>query len=152
MQGNRISGSIPSTLGRLTALTLVWHPSRVWSDGDKLPRFVIDCVCSNLDLSLNQLDGTVPFTFGLMMSLSYLNVDFNRITEVPQSILSMTALRCAECGKVPYDMQELKDLLRHQPWLYVQFCAVRTLSLCNNSFTGSTPAFLRNATWITYVR
>jgi hypothetical protein len=105
--------------------------------------------CRVLELASNQLEGGIPFTFGSLVSLSALTVDNNRVSEMPQSLLSLAALRCGLSGGIVF---RFVALLRRSS-LIVRLTAptllCRTLSLCNNSFSGALPAFLLNATWIT---
>jgi hypothetical protein len=53
-------------------------------------------LCRVLALESNQLEGTIPFSIGSLASLSSLTVDHNRITDIPSSLSSVTALRYDE--------------------------------------------------------
>ncbi len=50
-------------------------------------------LCRALALESNQLEGPVPFTIGSLGSLSSLTLDHNRLSALPQSTLSLVALR-----------------------------------------------------------
>jgi hypothetical protein len=50
-------------------------------------------LCRVLALESNQLEGAIPFSIGSLASLSSLTVDHNRLSELPQSLLSLAALR-----------------------------------------------------------
>jgi hypothetical protein len=49
--------------------------------------------CRVLTLASNQLEGGIPFGVGSLVSLSVLTIDNNRVSEAPQSLLSLAALR-----------------------------------------------------------
>jgi hypothetical protein len=49
--------------------------------------------CRVLNLASNQLEGGIPFGVGSLVSLSVLTIDNNRVSEAPQSLLSLAALR-----------------------------------------------------------
>jgi hypothetical protein len=50
-------------------------------------------LCRVLALESNQLEGGIPFSFGSLSALSALTIDNNRVSEAPQSLLSLPALR-----------------------------------------------------------
>jgi Leucine-rich repeat (LRR) protein len=47
----------------------------------------------SLDVSNNQLAGSIPFSIGSLAAVTSLTLDHNRITDVPLSVLSLVALR-----------------------------------------------------------
>jgi hypothetical protein len=105
--------------------------------------------CRVLTLESNQLEGAIPFSIGSLASLANLTVDHNRVSDLPVSILSLAALRCGlmiDRVAAPLQPHFLPSLMS----LVAYLACDRTLSLCNNSFNGPLPAFLSNATWITY--
>jgi hypothetical protein len=67
LQGNALSGSFPSSLSNLAALTCVAHPA-VLEYGRGVIFLVFAC-CSGLYLHVNQLSGSIPSVLGAMASL-----------------------------------------------------------------------------------
>ncbi len=49
-----------------------------------------------LALESNQLEGAIPLSFGSLAGMASLTVDHNRISDVPQSLLSLASLRSGD--------------------------------------------------------
>jgi hypothetical protein len=103
-------------------------------------------------LDSNLLDGAIPFSIGLLVALTAVSVENNRLSELPQSLVSLAALRyLALLFKLHVLPGQPAALSRwwHDIGARARRVCRRSLSLCNNSFDGTLPAFLVNATWIT---
>jgi hypothetical protein len=147
LSNNQLSGSIPTALGSLSALRWVVHrpqQQHVYRRSSTL-RSLCRTLRSGLALESNQLQGGIPFSIGSIVSLSSLTLDHNGVSEMPQSLLSLVALRYDQTAVAARPRCVRRRCLR----VIITAARCRTLSLCNNSFNGPLPAFMLNATWIT---
>jgi Leucine-rich repeat (LRR) protein len=135
---NRLFGSIPSSLGNLTAL-------------------------QSLDLYDNQLSGSIPSEVGNLTALQFLNLNTNQLRDaIPArlgrlSVLSKLDLSNNQLGgSIPNELGSLitlefldlssNQLLNGIPIELGNLAALQTLALNNNQLFGSIPSGLENLT------
>ncbi|GJS00245.1 receptor-like protein kinase [Tanacetum coccineum] len=141
--GKRLTGTIPSSFGQLTKMSLLYLSENNLSG--KIPPELGNCT-SLLDLQLytNQLEGSIPSELG-MLNLTNLSLFTNRLTgEVPMSIWKIKSLEYlllyenSLSGELPVEVAELKLL--------------RNFTLFSNNFSGMIPQNLGlNATQLVLV-
>ncbi|VAH78769.1 unnamed protein product [Triticum turgidum subsp. durum] len=116
-----------------------------------------------LDLSQNKLEGGIPQEFGRLTNLRFMSFANNRITgPIPDSIGNLSNLTtidfygCGLTGSVPISFRNLLNLRRI--WLdgnqlsgnldflsaFSNCRSLNTISMANNTFTGSLPAYIGN--------
>ena len=110
LSNNQLSGSIPSELGSLAKLEVLWL------DGNQLSGSIPSELGNltnlrTLSLSNNQLSGSIPSELGSLAKLEVLWLDGNQLS-----------------GSIPSELGNLTNL--------------RTLSLSNNQLSGSIPSEL----------
>nr|POE57330.1 receptor-like protein kinase 2 [Quercus suber] len=139
---NVLSGPIPSEIGQLTELQYV-------SFYNSLNGFILDCQkLTNLDLSQNMLNGTVPEkVFSNLGKLKYLNLTTNLFKgPVSPKITKLSKLIDLRLGRnkfsvlIPEDIGSLSNL--------------RIIELYNNLFEGRIPSSIGQLTelWLLDVR
>ncbi len=114
LSSNKLTGSIPSSIGNLTNLEAIALGSNQLTD--TIPSSIgnLSSLSSDLDLSSNQLTGSIPSSIGNLTALIYLDLSSNQLTDsIPSSIGNLTNLF--------------------------------TIYLNNNQLTGSIPSGIGNA-------
>ncbi|KAL2339478.1 hypothetical protein Fmac_007418 [Flemingia macrophylla] len=157
---NRLSGTIPSTLGACAALAAVDLSSNQFSGS--LPSGVWSLsALRSLDLSDNLLEGEFPKGVGAMKNLRSVSVARNRLTgSVRDGFGSCLLLRSIDLGDnsfsggIPGDFKELalcgylslrgNAFSGEVPEWIGEMRALETLDLSNNGFTGQMPKSIGN--------
>ncbi|XP_074576076.1 receptor-like protein 54 [Curcuma longa] len=81
---NKLSGSIPETIGDLTALCVLNFSCNLLTGGIP-PQLGTMAQLESLDLSMNQLSGEIPLELTSLTFLSFLNVSYNNLVgRIPQ--------------------------------------------------------------------
>ncbi|GAB5520406.1 MAG: hypothetical protein RhofKO_26570 [Rhodothermales bacterium] len=131
LSGNQLTGTIPSEIGDLTALTN-WELS-----GNGLTGVIPDAIGRLFSLKFfsmnqNQLTGTIPAEVGQLTNLTSLNLNNNELTgALPAEIGQLTNLTSLSLsgnqlsGALPAEIGQLTNLT--------------SLSLNNNELTGALP-------------
>ncbi|XAR56130.1 Non-specific serine/threonine protein kinase [Bertholletia excelsa] len=134
---NNLEGSIPPSLGECKNLQLLFLAQNNLS-GD-IPKQVLGLalISNEVDLSQNQLNGSLPLEVGNMINLGYLDVSGNHLSgEIPitlGSCVSLETLRVASnsfWGHIPSSLSSLKG--------------IKELDHANNELSGGVPEFLEN--------
>ncbi|XP_076913390.1 receptor-like protein EIX1 [Bidens hawaiensis] len=124
---NLLTGTIPESIGNLTSLTeLVLTGNQLTG---LIPTSLGNLVLlRRLDLSENLLNGTIPFSIGRLANLEFLYLSWNSLSSIPLSIGNMSQLRFLDLssnllhGSVPDSLGQLSKL--------------RFLDVSNNSLSG----------------
>ncbi|XP_047095928.1 probable leucine-rich repeat receptor-like protein kinase At1g35710 isoform X2 [Lolium rigidum] len=131
---NSLSGSIPSSIGRLAELVYL---DLSYNDlSGSIPRFIGLRHLVHLDLMDNAISGRIPSNIGVLAKLEYLDLSFNlldgsippSIGEIPQELGHLTSLyeldlsRNSLSGAIPGNLSMLHNL--------------HDLNLSYNSLTG----------------
>jgi Leucine-rich repeat (LRR) protein len=173
-----IGGSLPSSLGLLTSLTALVLTGNLFSGN--IPTELSSCTMLEiLDLSNNNLNGGIPTSFASLSKLSVLNLEGNffagepdstifegttglvdlnlqgnRLTSIPTSIIRLTQLRNLNLGSnllstFPLAVTELEGLSHlnlkgnmfadQVPVQIGRLTSLRYLDLSGNSFSGNIP-------------
>ncbi|KAG0605938.1 hypothetical protein M758_9G099900 [Ceratodon purpureus] len=165
LDNNLLSGNIPPELGNLTNLVIL----SLWANGllGQIPPSLGNC--SNLvDLRLdeNLLLGAIPESLGNLKNLGYIGLSFNSlIGEIPYSLAALPKLHTFDVsynglsGFVPsviYKNLNLQDFLVSANQLIGNITtdleelsklpAITNILMANNSFTGTLPPSIGNAT------
>ncbi|XP_058114826.1 MDIS1-interacting receptor like kinase 2-like [Magnolia sinica] len=140
---NNLTGSIPSTLGNLTKLTVLML-GRNQISGSIPPQFGNLMNLHGLDLSINLLTGYIPSTLGNLTKLTELSlIDCQLSGSLPQEMTNMTNL-----SKLYLSGNSLSGYL---PQL-CQGGSLQFFSAVGNHFTGEIPKSIRNCTSLIRVR
>ena len=115
----------------------------------------------HLDLSVNQIQGLIPDTFGGMVSLEYLDLFFNQLEgEIPQSLTSTSLVHLDLSvnhlhGSIPDTFGHMTslsylDLSLNQleggiPKSFKNLCSLQMVMLLSNSLTAQLPEFVQNS-------
>ena len=162
LRENQLTGSIPASLGSLTALR------ELYLDDNQLTGSIPASLGSlmnlqRLDLSDNQLTGSIPDSLGNLTRLGYLGLFRNQLTgSIPDSLGSLTDIENLGLGEnqltgsIPDSLGSLTklwtlSLRRNQlagsiPASLGSITSLRGLSLGDNQLTGSIPASLGSLT------
>jgi Leucine-rich repeat (LRR) protein len=137
---NNLSGTIPVSIGNLSALTDL-HLYENKLTGKIPPSLGKLSSLVYLYLNVNMLSGKIPATLGKLTKLELLDLSSNELTGIiPAELGYMTALKTLYLpdnklsGGIPYQLGGL---------------TLKALSLRNNKLTGSIPAELGNLTALT---
>ncbi|URE20677.1 LRR receptor-like serine threonine-protein kinase, partial [Musa troglodytarum] len=164
---NRFTGGIPATLGNLTRLTeLQLYSNRLQGP---IPPALETCPLELLDLSFNQLNGTVPKEILSIPTLTrFLNVSYNSLAgsltpqvgnmkNIGQFDISGNRLS----GTIPRtlgDCQQLDSLdmagnsfQGSIPSSFSQLKGLQSLDLSRNNLSGLIPEFLGNFRFLSYL-
>ncbi|MDQ0360312.1 leucine-rich repeat domain-containing protein [Breznakia pachnodae] len=141
LNGNALTGSIPSDVGNLTSLTRLWLQNNQLTGS--IPNEVENLISLQyLYLNNNQLTGSIPTTIGNLTSLQYLNLSNNQLGGgIPTTIGSVISLRELSLnanqltGSIPSELGSLVSLTK--------------LHLTNNQLSGSIPSELGNLRLLT---
>ncbi|XP_064962747.1 MDIS1-interacting receptor like kinase 2-like [Musa acuminata AAA Group] len=128
---NLLTGTIPSSLGNLTNLEILYISMNELS-GPIPPVLGRLSMLKSLSLSFNQLSGTIPHALGNLLSLEDLLVSKNQLSGlVPPSFGNLTRLTDLEIfqnqlsGPLPQELANLTNISQ--------------LQLSNNDFSGPLP-------------
>ena len=135
---NRLSGSLPSSLGNLTNLEVLWLYDNQLSGS--LPSSLGNLTnLEVLDLSSNQLSGSIPSELGRLTKLEWLGLYENQLSgSLPSSLGNLTNLEGLGLasnqlsGSIPSELGRLTNL--------------EVLDLSTNRLSGSLPSSLGNLT------
>lgn len=117
LSGNNLSGSIPASIGDLTALTTLDFENNNLTG--EIPSSIGNLINLDwlLDLSINNLTGEIPSTIGNLSVLEMLDLSQNHLSgEIPESIRSLSSLEVLELsennlsGSIPSVIGELSNL------------------------------------------
>ncbi|KAI3966195.1 hypothetical protein MKW92_005113 [Papaver armeniacum] len=142
MQDNKLTGSIPSSIGKVRNLS--------W-----------------LDLTNNMLTGNLPVSMGNLSSLEYLNLVNNRLTGIiPSSFGNLKSLselhlsRNGFSGPIPTQLVKIRSTLTHldlsynplglgnlPTWLS-KMSNFFSLNLAGTGLTGELPEWLSSVNWV----
>ncbi|MES2732635.1 MAG: M4 family metallopeptidase, partial [Bacteroidota bacterium] len=136
LPGNQLIGSIPDSLGHLSAL-VVLDVSKNQLSGS-IPASLGNLTMLNqINLAVNQLSGSIPDSLGHLSALVVLNVSNNQLSgSIPASLGNLTMLNQINLavnqlsGSIPDSLGNMKALL--------------FLNLDMNKLSGSIPAELGN--------
>ncbi|KAL4576230.1 hypothetical protein LXL04_012321 [Taraxacum kok-saghyz] len=144
LYSNRLEGNIPSSLGNCrNLLELGLHYNKL---SGKIPTLLLQLssLTIALDLSQNNLSGTLPTHVGDLKMLAYLDLSHNKFSgNIPSSIGGCTSLTFLSLkdnlfqGKVPPSLNSIR--------------ALSTLDLSHNNFSGPIPPFLQQLPLLEYV-
>jgi hypothetical protein len=132
LSGNRLSGSIPASLGELQGMihpdqgssadAIVVHEDYITDDlsvtlkAESQPYSNLELL-TDLDLSDNQLDGSIPPELGDLTQLRFLNLSQNRLNgEIPSELGELTKLEALDLsengleGEIPQSFDDLTGL------------------------------------------
>ncbi|TYH90268.1 hypothetical protein ES332_A13G038200v1 [Gossypium tomentosum] len=155
----RLTGQIPSTLGRLLSL-LVLDLSKNSLTGSIPSSLVSLRNLTSLDISLNNLTGSIPPGVGSLLKLQILNLSINRLTSsIPAQLGDLDSLVDLDLssnglsGSVPRDLRGLRNLQTMDfgnnglqgslpVALFPSPSQLRIIVLRNNSFSGDLPEVL----------
>ena len=143
LQSNNLVGSLPESLGNLTALVHVGLYSNSLSGS--IPESIGNLIkLQTLYLYDNQLSGSIPVGIGNLVDLTHLYLYNNQLTgSIPESIGNLTKLQILYLhynqltGSIPASIGNLSSLTR--------------LYLMRNQLSGSLPASLGNLTSLTHL-
>ncbi|XP_034695753.1 receptor-like protein EIX2 [Vitis riparia] len=137
LQGNRIIGTIPDSIGHITSLEVIDF-SRNNLTGS-IPSAINNCSgLFVLDLGNNNLSGIIPKSLGQLQSLQSLHLNHNKLLgELPSSFQNLTGLDVLDLS--------YNRLLGQVPaWIGVAFVNLVILNLRSNMFSGRLPSRLSN--------
>ena len=140
---NQLSGTIPSELGNLADLTELWLFGNGFS-GSLPPELGNLSNLTNLTLGLNQLSGTIPSELGRLSNLTILGLSSNQLSgAIPSelgNLANLTYLNLGSnqlSGSIPSELGNLANLTE--------------LALSRNELSGSIPSELGNLANLTYL-
>ena len=112
--GVGVTGTIPASFGAMTDLKLLWLMSNQLTAP---PSFETQTQLEDLDLSWNNMSGSIPSVWSELSQLTALDVYSNALTgTIPQSIGNLSQLKHLCFGKnhllgtIPTSMSELTNL------------------------------------------
>jgi Leucine-rich repeat (LRR) protein len=156
LQGNNLSGPIPTSIGNLTSVNILNFYINQLSGS--IPTTVDNLqLLTNLKLNSNRLTGSIPASFGNLPNLNFLYLSGNLLSgSIPSSLGNMTNLSWLELegnqlsGSIPQELGNLKnisfiDLGKNQlsdtiPSSIGNCTALFEFDANNNQLTGHIPA------------
>ncbi|KAJ1263719.1 hypothetical protein BS78_09G207700 [Paspalum vaginatum] len=133
LSSNGFTGSIPPGIWKLQKLENLFLYDNNLSGDLGINGTIGAAGLVKVDLSMNQLTGTIPESFGTLTNLSFLNLFQNRLTgEVPGSIASLPSLAFLHLwnnslrGELPAELGKRTPLLRD-------------IQIDDNNFSGPIP-------------
>jgi Leucine-rich repeat (LRR) protein len=167
LYSNNLSGTIPSSIGNLTSLTLLFLRSNNLTGS--IPSSIGNLTnLTGLDLADNQLTGSIPSSIGNLTNLTGLDLADNQLTgSIPSSIGNLTYLDYLYLynnqltGSIPSEIGNLTGL----DYLYLavnqltgsipssigNLTNLKELCLYNNDLSGSVPSEIGNLTYLDYL-
>ncbi|CAL5370254.1 unnamed protein product [Camellia sinensis] len=130
---NFLNGSIPLSIGNLTALTNLAISNNYLSG--EIPDFWNDMpFLYYIDMSNNSLSGSIPNSIGSLNFLVFLFLSRNNLSgEVPSALKNCTAMETFDIGD--------NQISGHIPtWIGESMPSLLILRLRNNSFVGNIPS------------
>ncbi len=133
---NRLSGPLPSSLGNLTALRILWIEENQLSGN--IPASLGNLTALEwLVLIENQLSGSIPASLGKLAALKILALYNNQLSgSVPASLGNLTAVENFNLSN--------NQLSGSLPASLGNLTAVSNISMCNNQLSGNIPDELTN--------
>ena len=141
LSGNNLNGTIPTELGNLTALTSL---SLFWNQLRGIIPTELDNLTALTELALggNQLSGTIPTELGNLTALTELVLGGNQLSgTIPTELGNLTALTELALGG-----NQLSGTI---PTELGNLTALTSLSLSGNQLSGKIPTELGNLTALT---
>ncbi|KAF6992428.1 hypothetical protein CFC21_009416 [Triticum aestivum] len=144
LRKNAFSGRLPSTIGNLSKLSALYLSSNSFTGPIPIVLFNISSLSVALDLSHNNLMGSIPQEIGYLKNLVEFHAESNKLTgEIPDTLGECQLLQNLYLqnniltGGIPTSMSQLKGL--------------GNLDLSRNNLTGQIPNFLVNITMLNYL-
>nr|QCD25033.1 leucin-rich receptor-like kinase [Triticum aestivum] len=141
---NAFSGRIPSTLGNLAKLSSLGLSANSFIGPIPSTLFSIQTLSMVLDVSHNNIEGSIPQEIGNLQNLAELHLESNKLSgEIPTTVGECRFLKSLYLqnnslnGSIPSTLNQLKDL--------------ETLDLSSNNLSGQIPKFLGNISMLQYL-
>jgi hypothetical protein len=167
LHNNSLSGSIPSTLGSLKNLTVLYLNDNSLS-GSIPPELGNLTNLTYFTLYTNSLSGNIPSELGNLTSLTYLSFHTNSLSgNIPSELGNLTNLTYFSfhtnslSGNIPSEVGNLTNLTNldlgnnsfseNIPSQLANLTNLTHLTLSNNSLSGSIPSGLGNLTNLTHL-
>ena len=168
LYANKMSGSIPTSVGNLTNLDILFLGNNQLSGG--IPSSIGNLVnLTNLSLGYNQLTGSIPAEMGNLTGLTYLYLDHNQLEgSIPAGVGNLVNLRGLYLnnnkltGSIPPELGNLtginyefnlsfNQLSGKIPAELGNFVNLPYIYLNDNLLSGSIPAELGNMRSLVYL-
>ncbi|KAG8090015.1 hypothetical protein GUJ93_ZPchr0011g28111 [Zizania palustris] len=144
LQANAFSGSIPSMVANLTELSILNLGSNNFTGPIPRGLFSILTLSKKLDLSDNNLEGSIPQEIGNLKNLVEFHAESNMLSgEIPPTL--------GECQLLQNVYLQNNLLMSTVPSLMSQLKGLENLDLSNNKLSGEIPRFLGNITMLNYL-
>jgi Leucine-rich repeat (LRR) protein len=161
LEDNNLTGTLPTELGNLSALTHLYLSNNLLSGG--IPSSLGNItVLKILELSNNMISGSIPVSFGNLNVLKHFLADHNQLTgNIPAelgNLSNLTALYLNNnqlSGSIPETLSNLpalyflylnnNQLTGNIPKELGNLTKLKQLNLSNNQLNGSIPGALGNA-------
>lgn len=141
---NAFSGRIPGTLGNLAKLSSLGLSANSFIGPIPTTLFSIQTLSVILDVSHNNLVGSIPQEIGNLKNLAELHLESNRLSgEIPailgecRFLQSLYLQNNSLNGSIPSTLNQLKGL--------------ETLDMSSNNLSGQIPKFLGNISMLQYI-
>jgi Leucine-rich repeat (LRR) protein len=139
LESNSFSGRIPSTLGNLGMLELLVLSSNNFTG--QVPVELFNSTAVSVDLSYNNLEGSIPQEIGHLKNLVEFHAESNRLSgEIPSTI--------GECQLLRYLYLQNNLLSGSIPSALGQLKGLETLDLSSNNLSGQIPMSLGDITML----
>ncbi|KAG5055412.1 hypothetical protein JHK85_007922 [Glycine max] len=143
LQNNKFTGRIPSQIGLLKKINILFLYKNVFSGS--IPVEIGNLKeMTQLDLSQNQFSGPIPSTLWNLTNIQVVNLFFNELSgTVPMDIGNLTSLQIFDVNT--------NNLYGEVPESIVQLPALSYFSVFTNNFSGSIPGAFGMNNPLTYV-
>jgi hypothetical protein len=141
---NAFTGRIPSTLGNLTNLLALDLSSNKFTGTIPSELFNIPTLSRFFNLSHNYLEGTIPLEIGNMQNLVEFRAESNKLSgEIPVTLCECQSLR---------NLYLQNNILTGEiPSFLSQLKGLENLDLSSNNLSGQIPKFLGNISMLSYL-